>query len=915
MSKSRFSHPPFSSDPDQTHPWLLVSQGKNLESHTFYDPSKNQYFKRNIPELRNKYVSLASYGWLALIDVGKVPLQCCLFNTTSKQKIRLPRIRLDEYPEPRSILFYECVLSKPPGDDPDCHVMFLFPGPSFFLVVSVTKSSSKSLPSSRRLIIEPDKPQWKNIRLMDASDHAIFVGSHGCKLALCTNESGVKKNSIYYYKQNIDRKLYVYDIEERSKTLVKPCRFDWGLALLSFKESIKEDPEGSLNNWNYSDENPCSWNGITCKEQRVVSVSIPKKKLSGFLSYSLGSLTELRHVNLRNNKLSGILPSELFKAQGLQSLVLYGNLFNGSLPFEVGNLQYLQTLDLSQNFFNGSLPTSLIECKRLRNLDFSQNNFSGPLPNGIGKNLVLLEKLDLSFNGFSGSIPGDLGYLSNLQGTLDLSHNMFNGSIPTSLGNLPEKVYIDLTYNKLSGPIPQNGALVNRGPTAFIGNPGLCGPPLKNLCSSNSEASSPSSFPYLPDNHPPEGGGKVGGGRGLSKATLIAIIVGDVIGICVIGLLFSYCYSRVCGCGKRKDENGYGFEKGGKGSKECFCFRKDESETLSENVEQYDLVALDAHVAFDLDELLKASAFVLGKSGIGIVYKVVLEDGLTLAVRRLGEGGSQRFKEFQTEVEAIGKLRHPNIVTLKAYYWSVDEKLLIYDFIPNGNLATAIHGKPGLVEFTPISWSIRLKIMKGVAKGLVYLHEYSPKKYVHGDLKPSNILLGQDMEPKISDFGLGRLANITSGGSPTVQSNRMVSDKPQQGQQSSSASEVATFTSASSFGSYYQAPEALKVVKPSQKWDIYSYGVILLEMITGKSPLVQVGNSEMDIVHWMQLCIEEKKPVSDVLDPNLAQDADKEEEMIAVLKIAMACTQSSPEKRPSMRHVSDALEKLPVSSD
>ncbi|KAK4409644.1 Receptor protein kinase-like protein ZAR1 [Sesamum angolense] len=650
---------------------------------------------------------------------------------------------------------------------------------------------------------------------------------------------------------------------------------DEGTALLSFKQSIKEDPEGSLTNWNYSDETPCSWNGITCKDQRVVSVSIPKKKLSGFFSSSLGSLSELRHVNLRNNKLFGGLPSELFKPQGLQSLVLYGNFFSGTLPFVVGSLQYLQTLDLSQNFFNGSLPASLLQCKRLRSLELSHNNFSGSLPNG----------------------------------TVDLSHNMFNGSIPASLGNLPEKVYIDLTYNKLSGPIPQSGALINRGPTAFIGNPGLCGPPLKNLCSSDSEASSPSSFPYLPSNYPPQGGGKVGGRRGLSKGTVVAIIVGDVVGICVIGLLFSYCYSRICRCGKRKDENAYGFEKGGKGRKECLCFRKDESETLSENVEQYDLVPLDAQVAFDLDELLKASAFVLGKSGIGIVYKVVLEDGLTLAE----EEGSQRFKEFQTEVEAIGKLRHPNIVTLRAYYWSVDEKLLIYDFIPNGNLATAIHGKPGLVAFTPLSWSVRLKIMKGVAKGL-FLHEYSPKKYVHGDLKPSNILLGHNMEPKISDFGLGRLANI-AGGSPTLQSSRMVSEKPQRGPQSSSASDVATIASASSFSSYYHAPESLKVVKPSQKWDIYSYGVILLEMITGRSPLVQVGNSEMDLVQWMQLCIEEKKPVSDVLDPNLAQDADKEEEMIAVLKIAMACTNISPEKRPSMRHVSDALERLPVPSD
>ncbi|CAI9756049.1 unnamed protein product [Fraxinus pennsylvanica] len=692
---------------------------------------------------------------------------------------------------------------------------------------------------------------------------------------------------------------------------------DEGFALLLFKQSIKEDPEGSLNNWNYTDETPCSWNGITCKEQRVISISIPNKKLSGFLSSSLGSLAELRHVNLRNNKFSGTLPSGLFKAQGMQSLVLYGNSLSGSLPFEIGNLNYLQRLDLSENFFNGSLPTSLIQCKRLRTLDLSQNRFSGSLPDGFGKNLVLLEKLDLSYNNFASSIPRDLGNLSNLQGTVDLSHNMFNGSIPSSLGNLPEKVYIDLTYNKLSGPIPQNGSLINRGPTAFIGNPRLCGPPLKNLCSSDSEASSPS-FPFLPSNNPPQGGdniGKVNGGRGLSKAAVIAIVVSDVIGICVIGLLFSYCYLRVCSCGKRKEENRYGVDhKGSKGRKECLCFGKDESDTLSENVEQYDLVPLDAKVAFDLDELLKASAFVLGKSGIGIVYKVVLEDGLTLAVRRLGEGGSQRFKEFQTEVEAIGKLRHSNIVTLRAYYWSVDEKLLIYDFIPNGNLATAIHGNPGLVSFTPLSWSMRVSIMKGVAKGLVYLHEYSPKKYVHGDLKPSNILLGHDMEPKISDFGLGHLANI-AGGSPTLQSSRLISEKPQHRQQSSTPSKVATVASAAAFGSNYQAPEVLKVVKPSQKWDVYSYGVILLEMITGRSPIVQVGNSEIDLVHWLQLCIEEKKPVSDVLDPHLSVDAEKEEEMIAVLKIAMACTRSSPDRRPTMRYVSAALERLPVSSD
>lgn len=219
-----------------------------------------------------------------------------------------------------------------------------------------------------------------------------------------------------------------------------------------------------------------------------------------------------------------------------------------------------------------------------------------------------------------------------------------------------------------------------------------------------------------------------------------------------------------------------------------------------------------------------------------------------------------------------------------------------------------------MASFTPLPWFVRLKIMKGVAKGLVYLHEYSPKKYVHGDLKPSNILLGANMEPKISDFGLGRLANI-AGGTPTLQSSRMAPfEKPHQRQKSNVSSEVTAFSSVANMGSYYQAPEALKVVKPSQKWDVYSYGVILLEMITGRTPVVEVGNSEMGLVNWIQLCIEEKKPLGDVLDPYLAEDADKEEEIIAVLKVAMACIQSSPERRPSMRHISDALERLAVSS-
>ncbi|KAJ0962663.1 hypothetical protein J5N97_027785 [Dioscorea zingiberensis] len=671
-----------------------------------------------------------------------------------------------------------------------------------------------------------------------------------------------------------------------------------GVALLSFKASITEDPNGSLANWDSSKQNPCSWNGITCKESRVVSISFPKEGLLGSLSSALGSLASLRHVNLRNNRLLGSLPPGLFQAKGLQSLVLYDNSLSGFIPQEIGTLPYLQVLDLSQNSFSGSIPYALIQCKRLKTLVLSHNNFTSSLPIGFGKGLNALETLDLSYNRLNGSIPGDIGNMSKLKGTADFSHNLFSSLIPQSLGDLPEKVYIDLTYNNLSGPIPQHGALVNRGPTAFIGNPLLCGPPLKNPCSDGVPADGPAMFPTIEGS---ENEGRSNKRISMSRGVVVAIVLCDLVGIGLIALVFLYCYRRAVAM-RVKEANGSN-HKDLKVMKECLCCMNEESETASENVEQNDLVPLDRHVKFNLDELLKASAFVLGKSEIGIVYKVVLDNGLMLAVRRLGEGGSQRFKEFQTEVEAVGKVRHPNIVTLRAYYWSVEEKLLIYDFIPNGNLSSAIHGRMGQSPFSPMSWAVRLKIMKGIARGLCFLHEFSPKKYVHGDLKPNNILLGPNMEAHISDFGLAHLANI-AGGSPILHSRRMAAEKPQ-----NQSSDVAV-SPVMKIELCYQAPEALKTLKPSQKWDVYSYGVILLELISGRSPAALLDSSDLDLVQWFQFCIEAKKPLTDVLDLALAREPESEDEIIAVLKTALACVQYVPESRPSMRQVTDTLERL-----
>lgn len=305
-------------------------------------------------------------------------------------------------------------------------------------------------------------------------------------------------------------------------------------------------------------------------------------------------------------------------------------------------------------------------------------------------------------------------------------------------------------------------------------------------------------------------------------------------------------------------------------------------------------------VPIELDELLRASAYVLGKSGLGIVYKVVLGNGVPVAVRRLGEGGEQRYKEFAAEVQAIGKVKHPNIVKLRAYYWAPDEKLLISDFISNGNLATALRGRNG--QPSPnLSWSIRLRIIKGTARGLAYLHECSPRKFVHGDIKPSNILLDMDFQPHISDFGLNRLISIT-GNNPSTggfMGGALPYLKPSQTEKTNN----------------YKSPEArVPGCKPTQKWDVYSFGVVLLELLTGKSPdsspAASTSMEVPDLVRWVRKGFEQESPLSEMVDPSMLHEVQAKKEVLAAFHVALQCTEGDPEVRPRMKTISENLERI-----
>lgn len=276
----------------------------------------------------------------------------------------------------------------------------------------------------------------------------------------------------------------------------------------------------------------------------------------------------------------------------------------------------------------------------------------------------------------------------------------------------------------------------------------------------------------------------------------------------------------------------------------------------------------------------------------------------------------------------MGRVRHPNVVRLRAYYWSHDEKLVVTDFVGNGNLATALRVRPGEAV---LSWSARLKIAKGAARGLAYLHECSPRRFVHGEVKPSNILLDADFSPRVADFGLVRLLTI-AGCAPD---GTLYPPPPPSGSLLGGAIPYTKPAPAPVSG--YRAPEARTTgTRPAQKWDVFSFGVILLELLTGRGPADHASPSTSasfsgpsttttdrsgsgehgavpEVVRWVRRGFEEDaRPVAEMVDPALLREAPTlpKKELVAAFHVALACTEVDPELRPKMKTVADSLDKI-----
>ncbi|KAG4915971.1 hypothetical protein JHK87_053528 [Glycine soja] len=622
-----------------------------------------------------------------------------------------------------------------------------------------------------------------------------------------------------------------------------------GLSLLALKAAVDSDPTGVLSSWSETDGTPCHWPGVSCSGDKVSQVSLPNKTLSGYIPSELGFLTSLKRLSLPHNNFTNAIPPSLFNATSLIVLDLSHNSLSGSLPTELRSLKFLRHVDLSDNSLNGSLPETLSD-------------------------------------------------LTSLAGTLNLSFNHFSGGIPASLGNLPVSVSLDLRNNNLTGKIPQKGSLLNQGPTAFSGNPGLCGFPLQSACPEAQKpgifANPEDGFPQNPNALHPDGNDQRvkqhGGGS-------VAVLVISGLSVAVGAVSLSLWVFR----------RRWGGEEGKLGGPKL------ENEVDGGEGQEGKFVVVDEGFELELEDLLRASAYVIGKSRSGIVYKVVgvgkgsssaAAAANVVAVRRLSEGDATwRFKEFESEVEAIARVRHPNVVPLRAYYFAHDEKLLITDFIRNGSLHTALHGGPSN-SLPPISWAARLKIAQEAARGLMYIHEFSGRKYIHGNIKSTKILLDDELHPYVSGFGLARL-----GLGPTKSTT--MAPKRNSLNQSSITTAISSKVAASS--NHYLAPEVrLTGGKFTQKCDVYSFGIVLLELLTGRMPDFGPENDDNVLESFVRKAFKEEQPLSDIIDPALIPEVYAKKQVIAAFHIALNCTELDPELRPRMKTVSESLDHIKI---
>lgn len=491
-------------------------------------------------------------------------------------------------------------------------------------------------------------------------------------------------------------------------------------------------------------------------------------------------------------------------------------------------------VDLGNANLTGTLVPQLGQLPNLQYLELYSNNISGRIPEELG-NLTNLVSLDLYLNNLTGPIPNTLSKLGKLR-FLRLNNNSLSGTIPVSLTNVSSLQVLDLSNNNLTGDIPVNGSFTLFTPISFQNNKFNPVPP--------------SPPPPLSPSSPASSGGSATG----------AIAGGVAAGA---ALLFAIPAIALAMWRRKKPEDHF----------------------FDVPAEEDPEVHLGQLKRFSLRELQVATdnfgnKHILGRGGFGKVYKGRLADGSLVAVKRLKEERTQGGElQFQTEVEMISMAVHRNLLRLRGFCMTPTERVLVYPYMANGSVASCLRER--VESQPPLNWQVRKRIALGSARGLAYLHDHCDPKIIHRDVKAANILLDEEFEAVVGDFGLAKLMDYKDTHVTTAVRGTIG----------------------------HIAPEYLSTGKSSEKTDVFGYGVMLLELITGQRAfdLARLANDDdVMLLDWVKGLLKDRRLetlVDSDLDGNYIED-----EVEQLIQVALLCTQSSASERPKMSEVVRMLE-------
>ncbi|KAK7276519.1 hypothetical protein RIF29_17659 [Crotalaria pallida] len=585
-------------------------------------------------------------------------------------------------------------------------------------------------------------------------------------------------------------------------------------------------------------------------------IDLSRNNFYGHLSPNWAKCSSLTSLRIANNKLSGGIPPELGQAPKLKVLHLFSNHLRGKIPRELGNLTSLFELSISNNELSGNIPTEIGSLLSLRRLELAANNLTGPIPKQVGA-LLNLFHLNLSKNEFKGNIPFELGQLQHLL-DLDLSRNLLNGQIPATLGKLQMLERLNLSHNNLSGITPSGfkdmislthvGISDNQLEGPLPNNEAFLKAPFDALKNNKGLCGNVSGLAVCPEmmSHNPRGLKK----KHVLRLALSLTLSGLLLIVIVVGVSLRICCQRAV----RKTEKQAKEEK----IKNLFSIWSYDGKVVYGNI-------IEATDDFD-------DKYLIGEGGSGVVYKAKLHTGQVVAVKKLHatfDGEMLNLKAFKSEVQALTTIKHRNIVKLFGFCSHPHSSFLVYEFLEGGSLDQVLNNDTHAIMF---DWDRRVNVVKGVANALYHLHHGCSPPIVHRDISSKNVLLDLEYEAHVSDFGTAKILNPDS----------------------------QNFTSfAGTFG--YAAPELAYTMEVNEKCDVFSFGVLCLEIIMGKHPgdlISSLFSSSSATSEASNLLL---KDVLDQRIPHPVMPIVKE--VILVAKIAFGCLSQGPLSRPTMEQV------------